>query len=74
MDTDTISVPIATLIAEGDPLTPPDWTEEREREWREQLSRVEKHYVELSSSNPLSKAKVEQNLAFHGRLSPGRVR
>ncbi|MDO8864129.1 hypothetical protein Q6D67_20800 [Haliea sp. E1-2-M8] len=68
------SIPISTLIAEGDPLTPPDWNEQKEREAQEQRELVRQRCEEEYSSSPLWRARAERDPEFWKKFSPGRIR
>jgi hypothetical protein len=52
---------LEALIAEGDPLTPPDWTLERERQRLEQRERVRRRCVTQYSTSPLYRARAARN-------------
>jgi len=64
---------IASLIAEGDPLTPPDWNEEKDRFWREHLEQVRQRCVKEFSSSPLYQARAEKDPEYWNKFSVGRV-
>ncbi|MAC33791.1 MAG: hypothetical protein CME38_09355 [Haliea sp.] len=68
------SVPISTLIAERDPLTPPDWNEEKERQAQEQRKQVRQRCAEEYSSSPLWQARAERDPEYWNKFSPGRIR
>lgn len=67
-------IPIATLIAEGDPLTPPDWNEEKEKECQEQLSRIRQRIAEQTASIPCWQMRVARNPDYWKTFSPGGIR
>lgn len=64
---------IASLIAEGDPLTPPDWNEEKEREWRAHRERVRQQCVAEYSSSPLWQARAAKDPEYWNKFSVGRA-
>ena len=65
---------IASLIAEGDPLTPPDWNSEKEAQRVADLEQVRRRCEEEYSSSPLWRARAERDPNFWKTFSPGRVR
>ena len=64
---------IDLLIAEGDPLMPKDWNEEKERQAQEHLELVRLQCVEEYSSSPLYQARAEKNPDYWKNLSTGLV-
>ena len=64
---------IDLLIAEGDSLMPPDWNEEKERQWQEHLEKVRQHCVEVYSSSPLYQAREEKDPEYWKNISTGLV-
>ena len=67
-------IPISTLIEEGDPLTPSDWNEEKERQMLERLEQVRQRCAQEYSESPLWRARVEQNPDYWKTFSPGRIK
>lgn len=59
-----ISTDFRLLIAESDPLTPPDWDEEKERTQLAARELVKAQCVEQYSSSPLYQARVERDPEF----------
>ncbi|HRH79458.1 MAG TPA: hypothetical protein PLW81_00250 [Thiobacillaceae bacterium] len=64
MNTATTSTDFNSLIAEGDPLTPPDWDEEKERQMRVRRELVKAQCVEQFSSSPFYQARAEHDPEF----------
>ncbi|GAB3319228.1 hypothetical protein GCM10027428_23660 [Haliea atlantica] len=67
-------IPISTLIEEGDPLTPSDWDEEKERQMLERLEQVRQRCAREYSESPLWRARVELNPDYWKTFSPGRTK
>lgn len=65
---------IAELIAEGDPLTPPDWNEEKEQKRLAELEQVRQLCAERYSSSPSWKKRLARNPDFFKTFSPGGIR
>jgi hypothetical protein len=64
---------IAELIAEGDPLTPPDWNEDKERERLERRELVRQRCVAEFSSGPLYQARAAKDPTYWDDFYIGRV-
>ena len=67
----TTSPSIATLIAEGDPLTPPDWNEDKERHLRERVEQVRLHSVARFSSGHLYQAAAAKDPRYWETFNVG---
>lgn len=65
---------IASLIAQGDPLIPPDWTLEKEIQACEQRERVRQRCVQAFSSAPLYAARAAKDPDYWSLFSVGQVR
>ena len=74
LNTAMTSIPIATLIAEGYPLTPKDWNEEKEQKRRVELERVRQLCAEQYSSSPSWQKRLAKNPNFFKTFSPGGIR
>mgnify|MGYP000007271367 CR=1 FL=1 len=72
-NTTTTSTDWATLIAEGDPLTPKDWNEQKELELREKYARGAERCKEAFSSSLYYKARGEKDPDYWRGLFGGRV-
>jgi hypothetical protein len=64
---------IAELIAEGDPLTPKDWNEEKEHQMLERRELVRQRCVKAFSSSPLYQAAAAKNPKYWDDFSVGRI-
>jgi hypothetical protein len=64
---------IASLIAEGDPLTPPDWNMEKELQLREHRERVRQQCVAEYSSSPLWQARAAKDPEYWNKFSVGQA-
>jgi len=62
---------ISLLIAEGDPLTPPDWSEERERQMHADRERVRQACVAEYSSSPLWQARAPKGPNYWNKFYVG---
>jgi len=60
------------LIAEGDPLMPEGWNEERELKEREHREQVRLRCVEEYSSNPLHQARAAKDPNYWNNFYVGR--
>jgi hypothetical protein len=71
--------PLASLalidagIAEGDPLTPKDWNEEKEHQMLERRELVRQRCVKAFSSSPLYQAAAAKNPKYWDDFSVGRI-
>lgn len=65
---------INLLIAEGDPLMPPDWNMDKERALQEQREQVRQRCVAEFSSSPLYQARAAKDPAYWSKFYVGRVK
>ncbi len=63
---------IDLLIAEGDPLMPPDWNLQKAQQALEHRERVRQVCVAEYSSNPLYQARAAKNPDYWKTFSVGR--
>lgn len=62
---------IAQLIAEGDPFTPPDWTEEKEAALSARRELIRQRCVAIFSSSPLYQAAAAKDPEYWNNFSVG---